>query len=123
MQRPEKSVFDPPRRAPRFVPKKSLTAAVLGEGAPVSFGVVADISAGGVCVQSVEFSMSRSFELMLSFDGGDMLEATVQVVWAKPISGAVGHAAYGLEFTEISDDNKNRLVAALESSSFVPSDA
>ena len=123
MKRPSTSEFVSPRGSPRFVPSKSLTVAVLNEGVPLAYGVVANISVGGVCVQSSEFSMKRNLDIVLSFADGKMLEATGRVVWGEPLDREGAAAVYGMEFTALSDKNKANLTAALDSPAFSPADS
>lgn len=119
MQRPPKSVFEPPRRSPRFVPTRSLTVAMMKRGQPFAYGVIANISAGGMCLQSSELAATRELEVALTFPDGYLLEATGRIVWSKDFDRTSGYAVYGLEFTELSPKGKAQLDAALESSSFV----
>lgn len=89
----------------------------------MAYGVVADISKYGICVQSGEFAMKRDVDIVLSFADGKMLKATGRIVWEKPFAREGGQAAYGLEFTELSDTSRASLDIALESPSFTARDS
>ena len=123
MKRSRLSDFDPPRRSPRFVPAKSLTVAVLNQGVPLAYGVVANISLGGICVQSSEFAVKQKIEIVLSFADGKMLEATGRVVWGKPLDREGRSAVYGMEFTDLPGKSRTNLTAALDSPAFTDADA
>jgi hypothetical protein len=122
LKKPRNSKFDPPRRYKRFVPTASLTVAVLNKGLPVAYGVVANLSEGGFCMQSSALALKKRHELVLSFPGGNLLEAEGRVAWGKPLDREGSEAVYGMEFTALSDTNRAALVTAFETSSFGPMD-
>lgn len=122
MKKPRNSIFDPPRQHKRFVPTASLTVTVTERGLPVAYGVVANISEGGLCMQSTSLESKSRHELILSFPDGHVLEAGGSVAWGKPLDREGKEAVYGVEFTELSDTNRAALAIAFETSSFGPMD-
>lgn len=122
MKTPRNSKFDPPRQHPRFVPTASLTVAVLEGGLPVAYGVIANISAGGFCMQSSPLASKQEHQLVLSFVDGSMLRAEGRIAWGKPLDREGGEAVYGMEFTDMADGQRAALVTAFGTASFGPMD-
>jgi hypothetical protein len=122
LKKPRNSKFDPPRRYKRFLPTASLTVAVIEQGLPVAYGVVANISEGGFCMQSTALASKGRHEVILSFPDGNVLEVEGRVAWGKPLDREGSEAVYGMEFTDLSDKNRVALATAFETSSFGPMD-
>ncbi len=108
------------RRSPRFVPAQSVTVALLNHEPPFAFEVVINISEGGACVQTGEASTRRSVHMMLSFCNGETLEASGHIVWSKPLEGDGSQTVYGIEFTGLSEGEREILRNILESPAFAP---
>lgn len=92
------------RRAGRYVPSSSVTVALLEDNLPIAYGVVRDISEAGACIMTDSLlSPGKSYEFRMSFFGGEVLEATVRVVWheREAQSRETGVIPHGLEFTEM----------------------
>lgn len=99
------------------MPTKSLTVAVLNQGLPVAYGIVANISEGGVCIQTSNFSAKSDLSMVLSFTDGAMVEASGRVAWSTP-PDASSQTVTGVEFTQLSEAHRKSLHAALDDSSF-----
>ena len=114
--------FSPPRRSPRRVPAQSVTVAALDHDLPFAYGVVANISDSGVCVQMGEMSARRGIHVMLSFSNGEMLDASGRVVWSKPLKADGSQMLFGIEFTGLPEDKRETLRTILDSTAFTPPD-
>ena len=110
--------FSPPRRSPRRVPAQSVTVAALDHDLPFAYGVVANISDSGVCVQMGEMSTRRGIHVMLSFSNGEMLDASGRVVWSKPLKADGSQMLFGIEFTGLPEDKRETLRTILDSPAF-----
>ncbi len=110
--------FSPPRRSPRRVPAKSVTVAVLDHDLPFAYGVVANISESGACLQMGEMSTRRGIHVMLSFANGEMLGANGRVVWSKPLKADGSQALFGIEFTGLPENKRETLRTLLDSPAF-----
>ena len=91
------------RLAARIIPPRPITAAIVrSDGAPLAYGVIADISESGACVLTdARLTANVTLDLRISFaHPPELCEATAFVVWAKdclPTSG--GHARrYGIQW-------------------------
>ena len=114
--------FAPARKSARLVPVLPVTVAVLDHGLPFAYGVVANISESGACVQTGDVCSRRSIQLMLSFSDGEMLEANGRVVWSKPVTADGSQALCGIEFTGLPEGIRETLRTKLDSTLFTASD-
>ena len=109
-------------RAKRYLPKNSITVALLDRDVPMAFGVVENISEAGACIiTNAPLARDRDFRLKLSFYRAGMLAANGRVVWSaerkKP--GAFAPSILnGVEFKITSNAERQRLQGILESPEF-----
>ena len=93
------------QRADRIVPQRAITVAIEGPPWGRSYGVIANISAGGACVLTdASLPLGKTLQLELSFFREPaIVPATGRIVW---ISGNhhVGALRYGLEWDAGSRD-------------------
>jgi hypothetical protein len=115
-----------PRNAKRYLPRHSVTVAVLDDDFPIAYGVVQDISEAGVCVvTNSQLSQNREFMLKMSFYREGMVAAGGRIVWSeasaqKPTD--VEGRRHGVQFTQLTDRERQELQKILFSSSFVASE-
>ena len=100
-------------RADRVVPQRAITVAIEGPPWGRSYGVIANISAGGACVLTdASLALGQTLELELSFfRESAFVPAAGRIVW---ISGhyQAGALRYGLEWDAGSRDARlTRLIA------------
>jgi hypothetical protein len=92
-------------RADRVVPQRAITVAIEGPPSGRSYGVIANISAGGACVLTdASLPLGQTLELELSFFREPaIVPAAGRIVW---IAGQyhVGALRYGLEWDAGSRD-------------------
>ena len=111
-------------RTKRFLPKNSVTVALLDRDVPMTFGVVENISEAGACIiTNAPLTRDRDFRFKLSFYRSGMLAARGRVVWSserkKP--GASAAAIFnGVEFDITSNTERERLQSILQTSEFKP---
>jgi hypothetical protein len=106
------------RRSKRFLPKDSVTVALLTKDHPVAYGVVTDISEAGACVVTdTPLATNRPVTLQMSFHGTGMLAAGGRVVWSEATQPArrVQGARHGVEFTKLSTAERRQLQRILDS--------
>lgn len=106
------------RGAVRFVPKSAVTVAIEGQGGPEAFGVVANISDGGVCVWTDgAFQIGETLVLQLSFAREPQtLQAAGRVVWGEWNPDEKGARRYGLQWAHTSGPQHARLRSVISSS-------
>ena len=111
-----------PRNARRYLPKRSVTVAVLEDNFPIAYGVVQDISEAGICfITNSALSKDREFTIKLSFYREGMLAAGGQIVWSeasnqKPVDDE--GQRHGVQFTQLTDRERQELQKILFSPSF-----
>jgi hypothetical protein len=111
-----------PRNAKRYLPKHSITVAVLEDDYPIAYGVVQDISEAGVCVvTNSPLSRDREFTLKMSFYRAGMVAAGGRIVWSeasqqKPVDEE--GRRHGVQFTQLNERERQELQKILFSSSF-----
>jgi hypothetical protein len=96
----------------RVIPRSPITVAIQEEGAPLAYGVVANISVAGACIWTdAGLEPGRRLALRLSFPRGSQpIEAEGVVVWGEARSaGHAGALRYGLQFVDRSGDPEGRL--------------
>jgi len=86
-------------RADRIVPQRAITVAIEGPPWGRSYGVIANISAGGACVLTdASLPLGQSLELELSFFREPaIVPAAGRIVWTSGNRDA-GALRYGLEW-------------------------
>ena len=111
------------RNAKRFLPRRSVTVAVLEDDLPIAYGVVQDISEAGVCVvTNSQLTRDRELTLKMSFYREGMVAAGGRIVWSEasrqePVDDQEWR--HGVEFTNLNDRERQELQKILFSSSFV----
>ena len=92
-------------RADRIVPQRAITVAIEGPPWGRSYGVIANISAGGACVLTdASLPLGHSLELELSFFREPaVVPAAGRIVWTSGDRDA-GALRYGLEWDTASRD-------------------
>ena len=96
-------------RADRTVPQRAITVAIEGPPWGRSYGVIANISAGGACVLTdASLPLGQSLELELSFFREPaIVPAAGRVVWTSG-NRNVGAVRYGLEWSLRPGDDRLR---------------
>lgn len=100
------------RRTVRIVPRRPITLALQDAGAPVAYGVVANISAGGACIwTNARLDPGRSVAVRLSFPKGSQpLDVEGVVVWGGAPGGAPTEGIrYGLQWSGETPGHQQRL--------------
>ena len=113
------------RRSGRFVPGKSVTAALLHHNVPVAYGVVIDLSEEGACIMTdAILHRDRNYLFRMSFFEGEVLETEARIVWARrktPVDPKTPVTIpHGLEFTDMAEGSLSNLKRILGSSDFGP---
>ncbi len=113
------------RRSGRFVPGKSVTAALLHHNVPVAYGVVIDLSEEGACIMTdAILHKDRNYLFRMSFFEGELLETEARIVWAKrktPVDPKMPVTIpHGLEFTDMAEASLRNLKSILGSKDFGP---
>jgi hypothetical protein len=110
------------RRSRRFLPKNSVTVALLEGDYPVGYGVIRDISEAGACiVTDTPLQKDRDLRLQMSFYREGMLAAGGRVVWSassREHLGNVPASRHGVQFTKLSMAERRLLQQILDSTSF-----
>lgn len=109
--------FSPVRRAPRFASRRPVTVAISHRGVPTAYGVITNLSEGGACLQTGAVPPQRELEMMLSFYDGVYVQAHGRVVWSN---GGDGLASVGVEFTDMSPNDRKSLSDNLAHPNFYP---
>jgi hypothetical protein len=111
-----------PRNAKRFLPRHSVTVAILEDNFPIAYGVVQDISERGICVvTNSRLSRDREFTLKMSFYREGMVAAGGRIVWSET---SIQEPAddkgrrHGVQFTKFNERERRELHKILFSSSF-----
>jgi hypothetical protein len=106
------------RAAVRIVPRSPITLAIEDGGVPLAYGVVANISEGGVCIWTdAGLDSGRNVNLRLSFPHGSQpLDAEGLVVWGESRQVA-GARRYGLRWADQSAPMVARLQRVISAAS------
>jgi PilZ domain len=110
-----KAPFSRTRKAQRFAPTQPVTVAILDDGIPVSYGIVANISESGACFQTNVVPNHGHVSLLMSFYEGEYLQTSGRVVWSDPGDGL---CTMGVEFTGLSEEARSHLRHNLGSTAF-----
>lgn len=99
------------RGAVRVVPRSAVTVAIEGQDGPEVYGVVANISDGGVCVWTDgAFQIGQTLVLQLSFAREpELLQAAGRIVWSERNQDEKGARRYGLQWAHTSGPQHARL--------------
>ena len=99
------------RNAVRVVPRKAVTVAIEGQDGPDAYGVVANISDGGVCVWTDgAYQIGETLVLRLSFAREpEPLQAAGRIVWSERNPDEKGARRYGLQWAHTSGPQHARL--------------
>ena len=112
-----------PRNSKRYLPRHSVTVAVLDDNFPIAYGVVQDISEAGICfVTNSPLSKDREFTLKMSFYREGLLAAGGRIVWSEASEQKPADdegQRHGVQFTQLNDRERQELQKILFSSSFV----
>ncbi len=73
-------------------------------------------------MQTGEVSTWSGVHMMLSFCNGEMLEVSGRVVWSKPLEANGSQTLYGIEFTGLSEGERETLRTILDSPAFFAPD-
>ena len=109
------------RRSRRFLPRHSVTVALLDEDYPVAYGVIKDISEAGACIITDRpLGRDRNLTLKMSFYRTGMLAAGGRVVWSEagPRETTAQGTRHGVEFTRLTTAERRRLRRLLGASTF-----
>ena len=109
------------RRSKRFLPRNSVTVALVDKDYPIAYGVVKDISEAGACIiTDSPVAKDRAVTLRMSFYRSEMLAAGGRVVWAGSTesSGNFKGTRHGVEFTALSEAERRHLQKVLDSATF-----
>jgi Tfp pilus assembly protein PilZ len=108
----------PERNAVRVVPRNAVTVAIEGQDGHNTYGVVANISGGGVCVWTGgAFQMGETLILQLSFARQPQpLQAAGHIVWTERNQDDEGARRYGLQWAHTSGPQYARLSSEISSS-------
>jgi hypothetical protein len=111
-----------PRRSKRFVPKISVTVALLDNDLPMGYGVIQDISETGACIiTDTPLQRDRDMRFKMSFYREGMLAAGGRVVWSATTRNHLGNvraSRHGVQFTRLTKGERELLQRILESSTF-----
>jgi PilZ domain len=102
------------RLTARIVPPQPITVAITEEGgAPLAFGVIADISEGGGCVWTdAHLSVEATLEFRISFARpSEMYSVIGSVVWGQDRLPGAGHGGrrYGIRWLATTVKYRRRL--------------
>jgi hypothetical protein len=110
------------RRSKRFLPKNSVTVALLDDDYPVGYGVIRDISEAGACiVTDAPLQKDRDLQFKMSFYREGMLAAGGRVVWSMTSMEHLDNvqaSRHGVQFTKLSKAERRLLQRILDSSTF-----
>ena len=113
--------YSPARRTARFVSNEPVTVAILKQDEPFAYGVIANISEGGVCLITDAESLAGSLTVRMSFYNAEVVEADARAMWscvrAQTDGGLVRH---GLRFFGVSERNIEKLKTILVSPALRP---
>ena len=112
----ERARVSPTRRSPRFAPRQPVTVAMSKDGLSFAYGIVANLSEGGACLQTHAVPRQDLLDLVLSFYDGEYVQTRGRVVWSNSEDGL---ATLGVEFTELTDHARGRLRSSLSSGAFL----
>jgi Tfp pilus assembly protein PilZ len=108
------------RSAVRITPRSAITVVIENQGLPFAYGVVANISEGGVCVwTNGRFGVGETVELRLSFAREPQpFVASGVVIWgdAFPERGAGSDVRYGLQWRPEAVSNHEQLRSLISAS-------
>ena len=106
------------RIAIRVVPRSAVTVAIEGQDGPDTYGVVANISDGGVCVWTDgAFQIGETLVLQLSFAREPQpLQAAGCIVWSERNPHEEGARRYGLQWAHTSGPQHARLRSVISTS-------
>lgn len=104
----------PPRLTARIVPPQPITVAIVGaDGAPLAYGVIADVSESGACVWTdAHLRVNATLDFRISFARPpDLYEVSGLVVWAQDCLPGSGRGArrYGIEWLGATPACRHRL--------------
>ena len=111
----------PTRAWKRLAPQQAVTVAVHERNTPVAYGIVSNISEGGVCMLTDQhFAFGKSVDLKISFyRRSELFETAAHIVWVKTVEGTQGNARlHGLRFEALSDMDRHFLQEVLGSADF-----
>jgi Tfp pilus assembly protein PilZ len=106
------------RSAIRVTPRSAVTVAIEGQGGPLAYGVVANISEAGVCVWTDgAFQIGETLVLRLRFaQEPESLQAAGRIVWGERNRDEKGARRYGLQWAHTSGPQHDRLRSAINTS-------
>jgi Tfp pilus assembly protein PilZ len=106
------------RVAVRVIPRSAVTVAIEGQDGPEAYGVVANISDGGVCVWTDgAFRIGDTLVLHLGFAREPQpLQAAGRIVWSERDPNEKGTRRYGLQWAHTSGPQHARLSSVISSS-------
>jgi hypothetical protein len=100
------------RGTARVIPRSPITVAIHAQGAPLAYGVVANISVAGACIWTdAGLEPGRTLTLRLSFPRSSQpVDAEGVVVWGEArAQRATGALRYGLQFLAQPEGPEGRL--------------
>jgi hypothetical protein len=102
------------RGTARVIPRSPVTVAIHAQGAPLAYGVVANISVAGACIWTdadAGLEPGRTLTLRLSFPRSSQpVDAEGVVVWGEARDQrATGALRYGLQFLGQPESPEGRL--------------
>jgi Tfp pilus assembly protein PilZ len=106
------------RAVVRVTPRNAVTVAIVNQGYPMAYGVVANISENGACVwTNGDFAVGESLVLRLSFPREDQpLQAAGRIVWEDPERDERGAMRLGLRWHHTVGPAHHRLKELIDSS-------
>ena len=100
---------------PRFAPTRPVTVAISDDGVPVCYGILANLSESGACLQTNVVPKQSTVSILMSFYDGEYVHTTGRVVWSEAGDGL---STMGVEFTGVSEGTREHIRRNLGSHAF-----